>query len=247
MITVNLEKELIKANKKIHTPYELLLIKEYERIAQTETDHSVLERVGIIGSVVNGKEVKQRADNKKKSTEKFNQERVFHISQIEDICKKYHLRFLQSHYFSGYVDESLADNITTFEVAYGERLNATNSFIVAPASSFKLEKKPKDPLFFYCINDEYYYLIHKWGNDLSFIRRFYGFLSKGYSVSLFCWLVSALIVFFTALFVPKGIWQALALLFAAIIAFAIPLFNALSDGEDEIRFVKKNEWRSKYL
>lgn len=48
-------------------------------------------------------------------------------------------------------------------------------YIAAPASSFELQQKPKDPLCFAPIGvDGYYYLVHQWGNDLSIFRRLRG-------------------------------------------------------------------------
>jgi hypothetical protein len=42
--------------------------------------------------------------------------------------------------------------------------------IVAPSKLFKL-KNADDPLLFVPIGNEYYYLIHKWGNDLHPLRQ----------------------------------------------------------------------------
>ena len=42
--------------------------------------------------------------------------------------------------------------------------------IVAPSKLFKL-KNADDPLLFVPIGNDYYYLIHKWGNDLHPLRR----------------------------------------------------------------------------
>ena len=41
---------------------------------------------------------------------------------------------------------------------------------MAPSVLFRLEKKD-DPLLFVPLGNEYYYLIHKWGNDLHPFRK----------------------------------------------------------------------------
>lgn len=52
----------------------------------------------------------------------------------------------------------------------GSDIKRANAFIIAPVESFELQSRPVDPLFFYKINEQYYLLIHKWGNDLSLTR-----------------------------------------------------------------------------
>lgn len=199
-MTINLEKALIKANKKILDPLELLLIKEYETNGAMINDDS-LKRVGLIKQIKLGKDTIDWHQNHENETKRFKQERVFHISQIEETCNKYRLRFLPSVMYEGTIDKELPYKITNFEAAYGVKCECVepknhrfltdeetqNTFIMAPASSFKLQEKPKDPLFFYKINEEYYYLIHKWGNDLNVFRRIFPILSSPwfYYLSMF--------------------------------------------------------------
>lgn len=168
---VNLEKELIRQNRKIAAPAELLLINEYDRLGSEIADDAVLNRIGLNSAVKEGQKLKERFGNLEQQTRKFNPERVFHISQIEALCHKYYLRFLPASRFRGAIDNKLPGQIAQVEIAYKIECDQANTFIVAPASSFKLEQRPKDPLLFYRINDEYYYLIHKWGNDLNIFRR----------------------------------------------------------------------------
>ncbi|WP_395062778.1 hypothetical protein [Flavobacterium sp.] len=42
---------------------------------------------------------------------------------------------------------------------------------MAPSKAFNL-KKYDDPLLFAPIGNDYYYLIHKWGNDLAWYKNF---------------------------------------------------------------------------
>lgn len=171
ILTINLEKELIKQNSKtILTPNQLLQIKQYDTLGSLE-QNDVLQRIGLNKNLTIGKDIKQKLNENLKQTEKFDKKRVFHISQIEQICNKYWLKFLPIQYFKGEIDENLPQKITNFELIYGESVSSKNSFIIAPSKSFELQEKLKDPLFFYKINDEYYYLIHKWGNDLNIFNR----------------------------------------------------------------------------
>lgn len=50
--------------------------------------------------------------------------------------------------------------------------HAIGSFcIAAPAESFDLQPRPIDPLLFCNLGDDQYYLVHKWGSDISWSRR----------------------------------------------------------------------------
>lgn len=210
MFKVNLEKELVKKNQVRISAEELLILQETDRIGIVENDS--LDRIGI-GVLKEGKELKEKLDTAKKQTLRFNQDRVFHVSQIEKLCNQYYLRFLPAALFKGAIDKELPSKISQFEMAYNVECYSTensngwegslytpfrddennithmkakrnNTYIMAPKQSFKLEERPKDPLLFYKINDEYYYLIHKWGNDLSVFRRVRGLFNE--PITYFC-------------------------------------------------------------
>ena len=177
-LTINLEQALLNENiKTVLTPNELLQIKQYDTIGQIE-DNNVFYRLGLDKNIQAGRTIKAISDNNLKEIGKFDSKRVFHISQIEKICNKYMLKFLPIKYFCGEIDVDLPQKVLNFELIYGKSVSEANSYIIAPQSSFKLEERPKDPLLFYKINEEYYYLIHKWGNDLSIFNRFKAIWNK---------------------------------------------------------------------
>jgi len=161
MNTINLERELLKENRSILISKELLYLKEYDRIGVDNSN--VLNRVGIDFSFEKGKQMHKLIQD----TIKFKGDKVFHIKQIEKIAKRYGLRFLKAKMYHGNVDEHLPSEISKFEISYDVECNKDNCFIMAPAESFRLQSRPKDPLFFYKVNSDYYVLIYKWGNDLS--------------------------------------------------------------------------------
>lgn len=248
---MNLEKVLVKQNRKLAIPEELLRIAEYEKYA-TLADNDALERLGLNSNLKQGKQDLTSIDISRKQTTEFNQERVFHVSQIKAICDKYHLRFLPSRYFSGTIDVELPNKISQFEIAYGKTCNQQNSFIMAPAKSFNLEPKPKDPLLFYKINDTYFYLIHKWGNDLSASRIILKYLSNAF-VTWFIWaliLGSPLLLFAQ---VSKGgtvIIYFINFLVATILClmqYEKKPRRWAGTSDDTIRLVKENDWNSATL
>lgn len=94
--------------------------------------------------------------------------KIFHIDQIKTICIDYRLRFLESNLFQNPLPEEAITQIDELQKLHKTELNGFK--IVAPSSAFNL-KNYDDPLLFAPIGNGYYYLIHKWGNDVSFLRK----------------------------------------------------------------------------
>ncbi len=94
--------------------------------------------------------------------------RIFHISHIKHLCVTYRLRFLKTKYFKAPIPEEACKEIREIERMHDLTLKGFK--IVAPSKSFKL-KNADDPILFAPIGNGYYYLIHKWGNDLTPFRK----------------------------------------------------------------------------
>lgn len=94
--------------------------------------------------------------------------RIYHLSDIQDICVDYRLRFLSSHYFKGGFPEEAISEIRRLEKQH--EVSLKNFKIMAPAKLLKLENAD-DPLLFAPMGNDYYYLIHKWGHDLHPLRK----------------------------------------------------------------------------
>ncbi|ESU21189.1 hypothetical protein FEDK69T_25560 [Flavobacterium enshiense DK69] len=95
-------------------------------------------------------------------------ERIFHLSQIKAICIDYRLRFLDSHLYKLPFPEEAVSKIKNLEKAHQTQLSGFK--MIAPSKVFQL-KKYNDPLLFAPLGNDYYYLIHKWGNDLHPLRK----------------------------------------------------------------------------
>ncbi len=93
---------------------------------------------------------------------------IYHLDQIKEICIDYRLRFLSSKYFKGDIPNEAISKIKQLEKAHD--LEITGFKIIAPSKLFKL-KNQDDPLLFAPIGNSYFYLIHKWGNDLHPLRK----------------------------------------------------------------------------
>jgi len=93
---------------------------------------------------------------------------IFHISQIQKLCIDYRLRFLDTSFFKGEYPEEAISKIHQLERTHDTKLDGFK--IIAPSVLFRL-KKADDPMLFAPMGNDYYYLIHKWGNDLHPLRK----------------------------------------------------------------------------
>lgn len=94
--------------------------------------------------------------------------RIFHLEAIKNTCIEYRLRFLDTRLFKNEIPREAIQEIKALEKAHNTQLKGYK--IMAPAKLFKLENAD-DPVLFVPIGNDYYYMIHKWGNDLHPLRK----------------------------------------------------------------------------
>lgn len=233
MFKVNLERELLSQNVEIISKNDSLLLNEYEK--QKELDTDILKRVGLSSTINQGFKLDNKIKLNEQQLKGFDKSKIFNIKQIEKICDKYYLKFLATNFYQGTIDKDLPSKITEFETTYNLRCDFRDAFILAPKSSFKLEQKPKDPLFFYKINDENYYLIHKWGDDLNIFNRIKAFFSKSISTILL-FILSNLLFYY----IKDSDYQFIIYILFNVIFLMINLFKFVEDGILYTFFKKNN-------
>ena len=128
-------------------------------------------------------------------------DRIYHVQQIKKICIDYRLRFLDSKYFKGKIPQEAISKIKHLEKQHDIKIGGFK--IVAPSKLFKLEDKD-DPLLFVPIGNDYFYLIHKWGDDLHPLRKLLVWPFKNI-VNLTA--VVVLISYLTTMLVPNGLFS----------------------------------------
>ena len=132
--------------------------------------------------------------------DKIDSNRLFHVDQIRKICIDYRLRFLDFNFFKGGVPDEAYTKLKEFELNHPDL--DLNIKIMAPTKLFKLDNYD-DPLMFVSLGNNYYYLIHKWGNDMSYFRKMFMWPFKNiYNILVYIAIIS---LFFTT-FVPDGIF-----------------------------------------
>ena len=132
--------------------------------------------------------------------DKIDSNRLFHVDQIRKICIDYRLRFLDFNFFKGGVPNEAYTKLKEFELNHPDL--DLNIKMMAPTKLFQLENYD-DPLMFVSLGNNYYYLIHKWGNDMSYFRKMFMWPFKNiYNILIYIAIISLL---FTT-FVPDGIF-----------------------------------------
>ncbi len=133
-------------------------------------------------------------------------QRIFSLEAIRRSCVKYGLRFLDAGLFKGTIPPQALHHVRMLERNAGVPL--TSFKIMAPASRFRLCDSEVDPLLFIPVGEDRYYLVHKWGRDLSPWRMVMSWptrtpLNLGITVVLFAALISMLM--------PGGVLAALGM------------------------------------
>lgn len=171
--------------------------------------------------------------------------KIYHLDQIKKICINYRLRFLDSKYFKSKLPESAISAIKTLEKKHKTEVKGFK--IIAPSKLFKLENAD-DPLLFAPIGNDYFYLIHKWGNDLHPLRRYMMWFFKSLeNLLILTFIVSLLLTFM----VPNGMFTKhsdtstfiMILFFMFKSVAAVVLFYGVALGKN----FNTTIWNSKYF
>lgn len=190
---VDLEKKLRRDKRSRERLTGDVILKQIEEFLKNEGVSDARISNSISGSKGPGKIVLNTVD--------LDQDSVFSIDQIKKLCIQYRLRFLDSSYFKGTVPPEAIGKIRRLEQKYGFELSGFK--ILAPAPMFDLRSKDKDPLLFIPIGNGLFYLVHKWGNDLSPFRKALVFPFRSFKTLLFC---VAVLAFSVAMILPDSVY-----------------------------------------
>jgi hypothetical protein len=230
----NIEIEIQKVKKK-RTASERIVADVKEILDQNE-----IERKTIIASLQNSAHIELNEFN----FDKLATEHIYHILDIEKLCVDYRLRFLDARYFKGPFPDEAISKIRQLEKDHDTTINGFK--VVAPSKLMKLENAD-DPLLFAPMGNDYYYLIHKWGNDLHPFRKVLMWPYKTFENLVFTvLLISMLLTGITPLqlFSAGNPNQEYLLFFLFVFkgVAGIVLFYGFSKGKN----FNKAIWRSKY-
>lgn len=233
----NIENALKKERQYLQNNIDKDLLDEVNSILRQaeKEDQSILNRINGNNTTVS------------EFYNQFENDKIYSISEIKRVCEKYRLRFLDSKYFKGEIPYQAISKIK--EIEKKNNIEFTNFKIIAPAGLFKLEDAHQDPLLFASIGNGNYYLIHKWGNDLSWHRKILAYpLRNLYSFFTSIFILSAILSFLVPeswLNMPMGsltlrIWLTIHL-FIGFSGFMIFLGSTMQKN------FSSNEWDSKFF
>jgi hypothetical protein len=152
--------------------HEILLgqqtfLREVEAVLRVEQDKDDVLRAAILSS--RGEAVNH--------IRRLDPSRVFTQDSIRVMCVRYRLRFLDAGRYKGTIPSAAVFQLRTIEGRAEAPLRGFK--IMAPASRFKLCDSNADPLLFIPIGPRHYYLVHKWGADVSPLRAVTAWPFKG--------------------------------------------------------------------
>tara|TARA_B100000941_G_scaffold283484_1_gene253069 strand:- start:683 stop:1390 length:708 start_codon:yes stop_codon:yes gene_type:complete len=212
MRKINLVEELLtERDKEISSDDLTLLIKEIWSKEESR-------KTKIISSL-------NDINNEKHNVLKFEEmesKNIFHKNTIKKICIKYRLRFLDSNLFKGNYPKNMTKIIRDLEKKHSTNLK--NFMIMAPSKLFKI-KSPDDPILFVPIGNDYYYLVHKWGDEFNLFRRLLVLPFKNIdNLTIFSVLVSVIFALIGKLIMPSLTTSEVFILFLFLVKGFIFIF-----------------------
>ena len=194
--------------EKMHLPRTNIHSKLLRERSKTSSDADILAQIALIfeqdrfreSEILNTLKGAKSAKNNRFNLDLLETDNIFNIKQIEKICVDYRLRFLDTKYFKGKYPQEAVDQIKYLENKHETQLDGFK--IIAPSKMFVLEKAD-DPLLFAPMGNGYYYLIHKWGNDLHPLRKWLMWPYKSFENLIVAIIIASIAI--TAL-VPDGLF-----------------------------------------
>jgi hypothetical protein len=229
---VNLEAQLLRHKSKNDPD----ILEQVEAIFRSED----LKKQNILNELQSSSNVIQNKFN----FELLESDKIYHINTIKSICIDYRLRFLDTKYFKNEFPQEAIQKIKNLEKWHSTQLSGFK--VMAPAKLFKLENAD-DPLLFAPIGNGYYYLIHKWGNDLHPLRKLAMLPFKSLETILISALVLSFIITYTFNYnILESNTQSAQFIILFLFMFksvvGVTIFYAFSQGKN----VSSANWNSKY-
>lgn len=232
---VNIQNQLLKQRHKTVSPDNIL--KQVQQVLEQDAQH--------VSNIQ-----KELSSDTITHTNTFNidlleSDRIFHVDQIQTICISYRLRFLESSLFKGEIPQEAINKIKQLEKEHNTKLKGF--MIMAPSKLFKLENYD-DPLLFAPIGNGYYYLIHKWGNDLSVWRKWLMYPFRNLDTIIISTIIAAFLIalsFPESYFNPK--YKMTQFIFLFFFMFKVIGFCLIFFGVSKGKNFNSAIWDSRYI
>ena len=232
---VDIKHQLLKRRNKSVSP-EDILNQVQQVLKQDEANEA-----NINEALLNGTTNHQNTFN----IDLLERDNIFHIDDIKSICITYRLRFLESSLFKGEIPQEAISKIKQLEKAHNTKLEGFK--IMAPSKLFKLENYD-DPLLFAPIGNGYYYLIHKWGNDMSVWRKWLMYPFRNLDTVIVSTIIASFLIalsFPESYYHPK--YKTTQFIFLFFFMFKVIGFCLIFFGVSKGKNFNSSIWDSRYL
>ena len=183
---INLKEELIKERKSEHSINSL--INELNTILKD--DSNLEEKIISQLSCNNESTLNSTLINK------LDPQSIFDIQEIKNLAIKYRLRLLPSKFFRNTIPKEAIFKIK--QLSKKSNTEIKKFVILAPSKAFDLEDENADPLLFIQLSNTKYYLVHQWGNDLSWFNKIKSLPLRNFtSLVVFIGMIAAFIALIT--------------------------------------------------
>ena len=113
-----------------------------------------------------------------------------------NLAIKYRLRLLPSKFFSNTIPKEAIFKIK--QLSKKSNTEIKKFVILAPSKAFDLEDENADQLLFIQLSNTKYYLVHQWGNDLSWFNKIKSLPLRNFtSLVVFIGMIAAFIALIT--------------------------------------------------
>ncbi len=192
MFKVKIESEIQKTKKENVDKGNQLVEQTNQLLLQQSTEETeVIKHLGINKSILESVHKRKETHLERKELESKSGDNIFTIKEIESMCIKYRLKFLPTSDYVGAIPPDLGARIVELKKKHNLNINDSrnsdsgNFFIMAPPSCFQLKDAEslkinlkRDPVMFYRISDGLYIMVHKWGKDFTYMRRWIGIMME---------------------------------------------------------------------
>jgi len=241
--SIDIEKELIREREK--QAQNSLVEEAYHILNQDVCDEDGFIEKGDHRSIA------YDLDRKVKYEIVLDESKIYKERDIMAICVRYRLRFLDSRLFTREIPKEATQSMKALEKDLEVSFKGLN--ILAPAKAFRLGDRTIDPLLFASLGDDTYYLLHKWGVDMSWYRivLFYPFRS----IKTLLWTSAFLAICFTLLIPFDGFSQLintaplyyLAKSYLFVMSFLFVFVASIVVGILTVNDFSAAEWKSRFF
>lgn len=149
------------------------MVRNAPAILSEKREEDLLQKAGFVHHLETNKTRRKELD----LLQKFGQ--FITYDEIKTVGLRYDMALVHVSDFKGSPGPNTANRIAEFEAKYGES-KATHFFILAPQEMVngELLRTALDPVLFYRIGKDRFFMIDQWGGDMTWRRRASAFLRK---------------------------------------------------------------------